>query len=468
MSRGRNTAILAVLAAGLGAYIYFVDQYKTPAPETPPDAPLGKVFAKVDAAKVAEVRITSSAGEATTVRKVGSAWRVVTPIDVPADEAEVSGIASNLATADVQRVVDEKPKDLAAYGLAKPKVTVVFTVAGEKTPHTLLIGDKNPTASDLYAKLPESPRVFLVSGYLEGTFDRSTFQLRDKKLLAFDREKVDRIDVIAGKVTVTVARQADVWRVTAPWTARADFGVIESVLSRLAGGQVKAIAWDPSAPSSGVAAAGAAKPGAAASAPHSYKELGLDPAERRLVLAAGSARAELVLGKATPEGDVYARDASRPLAFTIEKALADDLSRTPADFRSKDLFGFRAFTGTRLEIARAGTTVVFERKKGPGKDAVEKWIAVSPAKAVDEAKIEDLVTKVSNLRAESFVDALPAGATEQLRIQTAFDEGRKHETVVVHQAGGASYAVREGDAGAAKLIAPAITELVVALDATQK
>ena len=29
MSRGRNTAILAALALGLGAYIYFIDQYKT-------------------------------------------------------------------------------------------------------------------------------------------------------------------------------------------------------------------------------------------------------------------------------------------------------------------------------------------------------------------------------------------------------------------------------------------------------
>ena len=95
-------------------------------------------------------------------------------------------------------------------------------------------------------------------------------------------------------------------------------------------------------------------------------------------------------------------------------------------------------------------------------------MAVPPAKAADEARIEDLVTKVSNLRAESFVDALPAGATESLRIQTAFEEGKKHETVVVHQAGTDYYAVRQGDAGAAKLIAPAITELVAALDATQK
>ena len=54
------------------------------------------------------------------------------------------------------------------------------------------------------------------------------------------------------------------------------------------------------------------------------------------------------------------------------------------------------------------------------------------------------------------------------RIQTAFDGGKKHETVVVHQAGPDYYAVREGDAGAAKLIAPAVSDVVAALDATQK
>ena len=341
MSRGRNTAILAVLALGLGAYIYFVDQYKTPAPETPPSAPAGKVFEKLDAAEIEEVRLTSSAGEATTVRKVGTAWRLVSPVDAPADESELSGITSNLATADIQRVVEEKPKDLAPFGLATPKVTVVFTVAGEKTPRTLLIGEKNPTGSDLYAKLPDAPRVFLISGFLDGTFNRTTFQLRDKKVLAFDRDKVDRIDVVAGKDTATVTRQADVWSVTAPVQARADFGTIESVLSRLAGGQVKSIAWDPSASAGAPATGTGAATAAAKPAAHSLKEFGLDPAERHVVVTAGSARAELLIGKATPQGDVYVKDAGRPLVFVVEKALVDDVARTAADFRSKDLFGFR-------------------------------------------------------------------------------------------------------------------------------
>jgi hypothetical protein len=432
MNRGKSTAILAAVAAVLGGYIVFVERHRTPAPAALPDGPVGKVFAGVDAAKIQDVTIARG-DQTATLRKVGDTWRVVAPVDAPADPAEVSNITTNLASADIQRIVDEQPKDLAAFGLTTPRMTLTFTVAGEAAPRVLQIGNKNPTGSDLYAKLPAAPRVFLISGYLESNFDKNGFQLRDKTLLAFDREKVDRIDLVAAAGTASVARRSDVWSVTAPAAARADFGVIEAVLSRLANGQMKAIAWDPAAPGP----------------TRTLKEFGLDPAERRVTLAAGSATAELLLGKATPEGDVYAKDASRPLVFVVEKALADDLVRDPADFRTKDLFAFRAFTGTRLDIVRGGTTAAFERKKGPEADAVEKWVAVPPTKAADEATIEDLVAKVATLRAESFVAAVPAGATEFARIQAASDQGRKKEAAVIHLAGADYYAVREGDAGAA-------------------
>jgi len=459
MNRGRNTAILAVLAAALGAYLFFVERHRDAPAADAPDSARGKVFDKLDAAKIEEIQIAASSGETTTLRKVDNAWRLTAPITVPADQTEAAGAASNLATADVQSVVDEQPKDLAAFGLAKPRVTITFRAAGDKTPRTLLLGDKNPTGSDLYAKVPDAPRVFLVSAYLEGTFDKGSFGFRDKRILTFDREKIDRLEVAAGTAKTTVARQSDTWSVVAPANARADFGVIEAVLSRLANGQMKGIAWDPDAP---------ARPAAASPGTRTLKEFGLDPAEHRVTLGAGSTVAEILLGKATPEGDVYAKDASRSIVFTIEKALADDVARNPADFRSKDVFAFRAFTGTRLEVTRGGKAVAFERKKGPEKDAVVKWMAVAPAPAADEAKIEDLVNKVATLRAESFADALPAGAAEFARIETAFDEGKKHDSVVIHQAGPDYYAVRQGDAGVARLLAPAVTDVVTALDAIQK
>ena len=56
MSRGRNTAILAGLAAALAAYIFFIERHREVAPAGAPDTPRSKVFAQVDATKIEEVQ----------------------------------------------------------------------------------------------------------------------------------------------------------------------------------------------------------------------------------------------------------------------------------------------------------------------------------------------------------------------------------------------------------------------------
>ena len=47
------------------------------------------------------------------------------------------------------------------------------------------MGNKTPTGSDLYAQVEGQPKLFLISGYLEDTFNRTTFDLRDKTALKF-------------------------------------------------------------------------------------------------------------------------------------------------------------------------------------------------------------------------------------------------------------------------------------------
>jgi len=110
----------------------------------------------------------------------------------------VSGITSALAQLEIVRVVDENPADLKDYGLAEPRIEVDFKATGDKDPRRLIIGDKSPTGADLFAKRNDEKRVFLVAAFQEQTFNRSTFDLRDKTLIKFDRDKVDSFEVNAG------------------------------------------------------------------------------------------------------------------------------------------------------------------------------------------------------------------------------------------------------------------------------
>jgi hypothetical protein len=187
---------------------------------------------------------------------------------------------------------------------------------------------------------------------------------------------------------------------------------------------------------------------------------------------------------------------SRPIVFTVDKTLADDLKKGPADYRLKDVFDFREFTGTKVEVTRGGATVAFEKKKeapapasAAAKDAakdagakdagkaapmappepVEKWTqsAPQPAKPIEEAKINDIASKIASLRADSFVDKLPAGSAELMTIATTFDAGKKSEKVVLYKAGTDYFAIRTDDTGAAKLPMMGVEDIIKALDAAK-
>src|SRR5215207_8244222 len=114
MGRLTSTIVLVVALAGLGGYIYFVDSKRpTPGSET-----RDKVFT-VEADKIEEITLKSG-GESTTLKKVDGTWKMTAPMQVDADQTEVSSLTSNISSLEVGRVIDEDAANLGEYGLATP------------------------------------------------------------------------------------------------------------------------------------------------------------------------------------------------------------------------------------------------------------------------------------------------------------------------------------------------------------
>ena len=432
----RSFLVLVVIAAALGGFLYYDSKR---APENP--SKLEKVFPGVEADKIEQVTVTSASGDKTTLQKDGTAWRVAAPAAVPADEAEISGITSNLASLEMQRVVDEQTKDFKEYGLDPAKVSVSFKAGGKE--QTLLLGGKTPTGGDMYARLPSSPRVFLVSSFLETTFNKSTFDLRDKTVLKLDREKVDRIEVQTADRTLTFVKQGSDWRLTAPIDARADFGAVEGIVGRLNTSPMKAIE------------------AAEVKDPKELAKYGLDKPAATVRVTSGSSQAGLAIGKAAAEGTVYAKDLSRPMIFTVESTLADELKKPADEFRIKDLFDARAFNTTRIEVTRQGQTLAFEKDK-------DAWKQVAPAaKAADAGKVDALLSALSSTRATGFETKLAATGidTPELVATLKFDDGKKEEKVTFAKKGADAFARREGDTAVAKIDAATLDGIIKAFDA---
>ena len=435
----RSFLLLLVVAGGLGAYLYFVESKRDPA-----DADKkAKVFT-VEGDKIDELVMKSESGDRTTLKKTGTEWQLVAPVATPSDGAAVSGVTSNLSTLELQRVIDENPQDLGEYGLKEPRIEVTFKSGGKE--QKLLIGRKTPAATDLYAKLGDSPRVFLIPGFVDTTFNKTTFDLRDKTVLKVNRDSVDTLVITSAKRTLQFAKADGEWKLTSPIKARADFTTVDGLVSKLNTLQAKSIAEATS-----------------------LGEFGLDKPETTIQLGAGSSQATLLIGKAAEEGTVYAKDQSRPLVVTIESTLLADLSKDIGTFRQTDLFDGRAFNATRLEVTRNGQAAVFEKTKTKNKDGQdeEKWKQSAPtARDVDQTTVDNLISAVTAARATSYVDSAPKSGLDkpELAITLTSDEGKRVEKVSLARSGSEGFGAREGEAGVAKVDAATIDNIVKSLD----
>jgi hypothetical protein len=434
MRGARSLVILLLLALGLGAYIYFVESKRDPSGSSE-EKP--KVFT-VEAGTIDTLELAGSAGEVTKVEKRGTEWQIVAPVTAAADASVIDSIASTLASLENQNIVDEKPAALAPFGLEPARFSVSFKPAGESTVRTLRVGNKTPVGTDLYAQVEGDPRVFLISASNEYTLDRKTFDLRDKTVLKIETADVDAVAIApASGPVVSLARSAGAWRLTAPVTARADWSPVDGVINRVA--TVRMTGIEPIA---------GTEPSAT-----ELRKFGLDTPQLTATFGAGSTKAVLALGAKKDDAAIFARDLSRPLVFTVEASLIDDLKKTSDDLRTKEVFEFRSFSVTSISITRTGATVAFAKSTSPAQgDAppAETWTQTQPeARDVNQTGMTDLLNTLSSLRASSFV-AAPLASGEDTVIVAKFGEGTgTDERVTFRRSGDTVHAMRTDEPGAA-------------------
>lgn len=434
----RSTLVLVVVLVGLVAYIYFIDS-KKPAAGTDTKQ---KVFTNVTADSIDELQFKSEDGQVSKVDKMGDQWKLVEPVQADADSTEIASVTGALASLDINRVVDENATNLKEYGLDPPRVDVGFRVKGQKDLRHLLVGQKTATGNDMYARLPDQKRVFLIASFNDTTFNKNTFALRDKKILKIDRDKVDGIELADGSSMFQFARTGMDWKIVKPIAARADYGQLQGIIERLATAQMQSLVSDSDT---------------------DLKKYGLDKPSSSITLTEAGKPTTLTLGK-TENAVVYAKDSTRPMIFTVAPTIKSDVIKDLGDYRRKDIFDSRSFTANRVELHRGAETVTFEKKTQNGKDTWQK----TDGKAADTMKVEDLLSKLTALRAQSFDPAANSALkTPALSATVTYDQN-KMETVTFAKSGNDTLAARADEPGTAKLeMGSAFDDVMKAIDAAK-
>ena len=434
MRRLTTPLILVAVLAGLLGYIYFVDANR-PAGGT---ETLPKAF-EVSPENIVEVRLTNADGDTSRVERIDATWQLLEPEKADADATAVASVTSSLASLEVQRVVDDNPADLAQYGLNPPRIDLSFRVRGEEVLQRLLVGEQTPTGGDLYAKKPDETRVFLISSFLDTTFNKTAFDFRDKAILKFVRDSANGLEIVRGVTTVELARDGINWRIVRPMAVRADYATAEGIMTRLSAGRLLRIVAEEA---------------------DDLRPYGLDRPALTASVLSDSSRATLLLGASADNG-LYAKDASRPAVFAVEESLATELERDLFEFRRKDMFDARSYTANRIELHQDDETLTFEKTIDEGEDVWRNaW-----GEDVDTMMVEELLTKLSNLLAQSF-ESTPHISLETpvLTAIVRFDED-KTESVTLGRSGSDVFGGRSDEPGSARLEATVFDEAIAAVDA---
>lgn len=326
----RSTGILLGVALALGAGIWLSNRHETQTLEATEQAK--RLFGALEPTQIEWIGLTTSDGRPVRLARREGAWRVVEPIDFPADATAADAIATALATLSSETVLED-PQPLSVYGLGDEARILRFGAAGQE--HELRIGKPTPVGANQYAVtgVLEGASVYTVATFKTSSFDKALDDLRERRPLRFERGDVARIDIEWTDGGIVVERRDDVWRMSAPIDDEADEDAIETLLSDLVFLRADGFIDEP--------------PAAA--------EVGLDDPGYRVVLTGRAEdgeeppRWELAIGHRIDDETRVAKAAEAAL-YAIPEPSFEKLPKRVDAFRFKQLSRYVASDAERFEL----------------------------------------------------------------------------------------------------------------------
>lgn len=421
-------AFLALLAGG----VWWSNRAKKaeegkPRPDEPP-----KILTLAED-QIRRIEIRKKDAEPTLLEKNEAGnWEMKAPRPVRVDRDAVGSMTSTLSSLNSDRLIEEKAEDPSPYGLHQPSLELVVTLKDGKT-HKLLVGDETPTGGGFYVRLEGDPRVFTIASWNKNSLDKTWQDLRDKRLLTFDQDKLLRVELTAKGETIEFAKNAqNEWQILKPRPLRADGSQVEELIRKLRDARMDVAVSEAEA-----------KKFAAAFAQ------GTRVAVARVTDSSGTQELELRRDK---DKNYYARSSAVEGVHKIFSDIGDGLDKGLEDFRNKKLFDFGWSDPSRIEVREHGKTVVYQ-KSG------DKWMAGD--KSMDSPGVQAVIDKLRDLSAVRFLEK--GGGAPELEVSVTSNEGKRVEKVLFSQQADKWYAVRENEPTVYELEKGPVEELKKAL-----
>jgi hypothetical protein len=165
-----------------------------------------KSVSKIDQKNVVEMRLRNKNGAFTFVKE-GMEWKMTEPRDVPAENLAVNAMLRKIQNDKVKSIISEDFSNPDAFGLRKPGFVVDLYIGEGKAHKQLMFSFLKGNVSN--GKDSSRPHVFTVDSTFIKEFDKSFFDLRDKKIVTFfNREKSDSVVVEQGDSLIAFVKDS--------------------------------------------------------------------------------------------------------------------------------------------------------------------------------------------------------------------------------------------------------------------
>jgi hypothetical protein len=387
--------IALLLLTGLGAWVYF--QEFRGAEERRRAEDMESRVLPFERDDLKWIIIANDRGEL-RIEKQGDEYRIVEPLAAATDQEAIDSLLSSLELARIERRIGVEA-DMTPFGLDAPRAILTVDLLSSDEARSLHLGDDTPIGRTLYALLPRSGEVAIVSGSLDGLATTDLFRLRDKSLISLDPWKVTRLRIERSGETVLLERPESGWRLLSPVEAPADGPVITDLLSAV--DRLRTASFAAEEPT-----------------PADLERYGLDPPGVRLAMQQEGWDAErTILFGGDIEGDRYARAGGRDPVLQVPGDIWDKLQARIFDLRRKDLLSVSQYRIETLTASREGAPAVVLRR-GEGRS----WIVSGRATGtVTEETVDVLLRVLGTARAVAFIDAPDEELRTALAARPALD-----------------------------------------------
>ena len=370
------------------------------------------------ATQVIRLSLKTAAGEM-ELQKQADHWQIVKPLRARADDQKVNDLIAQITTSRIAQFVADDAGDLHPYGLTEPRGTVTIFTADDKQGQILQIGGVPEKEKDqVYVRFAPRKFVYTLPNKIETILSTRPNDLRDRHLVRFDQNQLDRITIdVPGKTKTVLSRKDQNWTIVNRNNRLANAAEARRLIDLLAGEQVTNFVADVAS---------------------DLPKYGLDKPQLTVTLSSFASEntaetkagehplATIAFGKIDGE-NIFARVGEEPFVVAVHRSTLDNIFADPLQWQDLTIFKFKPEQIHRLALFTDHEQSLI---RGPN----NQWEWVTGDGPINTVTVQSLVNTLASLHAVRWIANIPPAAFDKPQLVATFttstDDKAQHKVTI--------------------------------------